>query len=196
MSVQAVVLAAGRGRRMGGPKHLLPVEGRPMLARVVDALRASHAEGVVAVLRPGDDAGAALLAEMGVEVAFAEPADEGRAASVRAGVRAAPPDRDLLFALADQPFLRAEDFDALIRLRAGGAGASIVHALYAGERGSPVLFAAAYRDELLALRGAQGGRAVIAAHPGAAVGVDLDPECGRDLDSPADLDSAASRSGR
>jgi len=183
------VLAAGRGRRMGGAKHLLPVDGRPMLARVVDALRASRADGVIGVLRPGDDAGAALLAELGADVAFAEPEDEGRAASVRAGVRAAPPDRDLLFALADQPYLRAEDFDALIARRADGAGPSIVHALYAGQRGSPVLFGAEHRDELLALRGSQGGRAVIAAHPRDAVGVDLEPERGRDLDAPADLDS-------
>ncbi len=204
MSVHAVVLAAGRGRRMGGSKHLLPVEGHPMLARVVEALRATRADGLVVVLRPGDDAGAALLAELGVDVAFAEPADEGRAASVRAGVRASPPDGGLLFAMADQPFLRAQDFDALIAAHAalaahgdGEAGAaSIVQAIYAGERGSPVLFGAEHRDELLALRGAQGGRAVIAAHPGQAKGVELDPEHGRDLDVPDDLPPAGGSAGR
>ena len=40
MNTQAIVLAAGRGRRMGGAKHLIPVAGRPMLLHVTDALRA------------------------------------------------------------------------------------------------------------------------------------------------------------
>ena len=185
MSVLAVVLAAGRGQRMSGAKHLLPVDGRPMLAHVIDALR-PVADGLVCVLRPGDERGAALLAELGVAVAWAEPADEGRAASVRAGVRAAEPGCDLLFALADQPFLRASDFATLIEARRE-SGAGIVYAAYGGQRGSPVLFAPAYRDELAALHGSQGGRAVLAAHPEDAHAVELDPERGRDLDRPEDL---------
>jgi CTP:molybdopterin cytidylyltransferase MocA len=185
VSVFAVVLAAGRGRRMGGAKHLRLVDGRPMLAHVVEALRPVCA-GIACVLRPGDDEGAALLAELDVAVAWAEPADEGRAASVRAGVRSAAPDCDLLFALADQPFLRSEDFARLVEVRRE-SGSGIVHAAYAGERGSPVLFAPGYREELSALRGAQGGRALIAAHPEDARAVDLDPERGRDLDQPEDL---------
>ena len=87
MSVLAVVLAAGRGRRMSGAKHLLPVDGRPMLAHVIDALR-PVADGLVCVLRPGDEPGAALLAELGVAVAWAEPADEGTHSHLGVGVLA------------------------------------------------------------------------------------------------------------
>jgi CTP:molybdopterin cytidylyltransferase MocA len=185
VSVFAVVLAAGRGRRMGGAKHLREVEGRPMLAHVVEALR-PVTEGLVCVLRPGDAEGAALVAELGVAVAWAEPPDEGRAASVRAGVGAADPGCDLLIALADQPYLESADFARLVDARRA-SGAGIVYASYGGERGSPVLFSAAYRDELLALSGSQGGRAVIAAHPDEAHAVELDPARGRDLDRPEDL---------
>lgn len=185
MSVFGIVLAAGRGRRMGGAKHLRAVQGRPMLAHVLDALRPA-CDGLVCVLRPGDADGAALLAELDVAVAWAEPADEGRAASVRAGVRAAPPGSDLLFALADQPFLGPDDFARLVELQRE-TGAGIVHAAYAGERGSPVLFAARYRGDLEALRGREGGRAVIAAHREDARAVELDPALGRDLDHPEDL---------
>jgi GTP:adenosylcobinamide-phosphate guanylyltransferase len=39
---------------MGGAKHLLEVEGQPMLAHVVTALAGSRAEGITVVLRPGD----------------------------------------------------------------------------------------------------------------------------------------------
>ena len=184
MTVGAIVLAAGRGRRMGGAKHLLPVDGEPMLLRVVAALEASSASELVVVLAAADDAGAELLRARGTAFTRAESADEGRAASVRAGVRATPEDRDLLFALADQPFLRAEDYERLIATADPGG---ITHAAYAGARGSPVLIGRRYRSELLELRGGEGGRVLIERHAGEARAVKLDPGRGRDLDWPEDL---------
>lgn len=169
---------------MGGPKHLIEVEGVPMLLRVVRALKASRVERIVAVLRPGDGEARRLLQEEDVPCVWAEDPEEGRAASVRAGVRALPSHHAVLFALADQPWLEAGDFDRLLEV-AGSAG--IVHASYGGERGSPVLFAARHRDALLELRGAEGGRSLIRRHPDDAAGVELDPARGRDLDRPEDL---------
>ena len=184
MTVAAIVLAAGRGRRMGGAKHLLPMDGEPMLLRVVAALEASAAEDLVVVLAPADEAGAELLRARGTAFTRAESAGEGRAASVRAGVRATPEDRDLLFALADQPYLLAADYDCLIAAAAPGG---IAHASYAGVRGSPVLFGRRHRAELLELSGAEGGRVLIERHAGSVRPVALDPERGRDLDRPSDL---------
>ena len=52
--VAAIVLAAGGSRRMGGrPKQLLPIGGRPMLRRVLDAVRAAPVDGTVVVLGYG-----------------------------------------------------------------------------------------------------------------------------------------------
>jgi len=195
-----VELAAGQGRRMGGPKHLLPVgpePGTPMLAGVLRALSALPHRGVVlsgltAVLRDGDGAGARCAEQCGVAVVHANAA-EGRAASVRAGVSAAAADASgILFALADQPLLRSEDFAALIGAFAGVPG-RIVAACYDGERGSPVLFAASFRDELLALRGSAGGRQLIRTHPAAVLEVPLCAGRGRDLDRPEDLAALRSR---
>jgi molybdenum cofactor cytidylyltransferase len=181
------VLAAGRGRRLGGAKHLLPLGGVPLAERVLRALRASRASPVSLVLAPGDDAGRALATRIGVAALAAENADEGRAASVRAAVRAAAPQSAaILFALADQPLLESADFDQLVAaFRADPRG--IVRAEYAGEPGTPVVFARAHFAELLALRGKEGGRAVIAAHPELVRAVALPPERGRDLDTPEDL---------
>ena len=142
------------------------------------------------MLAPGDSEGTGALAELearGVRVVTAEDPEEGRAASVRAGVRAtAPGSAGVLIALADQPFLGAADFDTLIRtFEAGGAG--IVHAAYGGERGTPVLFAARYREALLSLRGREGGRVLILRHPDDVAAVELDLARGRDLDRPEDL---------
>jgi nucleoside-diphosphate kinase len=189
--VHAVVLAAGRGRRMGGAKHLLEVpdaHGRraSLLAHVIRSLRPLELSGITVVLAPGDRSGERVANAEGARAVPAESADEGRAASVRAGVRSAPDALGWLFALADQPYLQAQDFVALLTAAHGDPG-RIVHARYAGERGTPVLFGARFRDELLGLHGKDGGRAVLRAHPDALFAVDLDVARGRDLDTPGDL---------
>src|ERR1700676_4554113 len=51
-STAAIILAAGSSSRMGGGRHklLLPLEGRPVLAHVIDATLASQARPIVIVL--------------------------------------------------------------------------------------------------------------------------------------------------
>ena len=182
------MLAAGRARRMGRPKHRIPIDGVPMVVRVVRAVRACPGVSSVAVvLRAEDEPGRRLLEPLAVAIAEAEDPDEGRAASVRAGVRASPAEAGaLLFCMADQPFLEASDFAALVELYEDGS-AGLVQASYAGVRGSPALFDRRYREELLALRGAEGGRVLLARHRAEVRLVSLDPERGQDLDRPGDL---------
>jgi molybdenum cofactor cytidylyltransferase len=167
-----------------------------MLACVVEALRGAPLGGLVVVLRPGDAEGARAAAELGAPRVFAESAEEGRAASVRAGIRASPPEASgWLFALADQPLLRAEDFAALVAEFAETPG-RIVAARYGKELGSPVLFGRDFRGELLALRGSEGGRVVLRSHREALLEVALSPERGRDADSPEDLRALAAARAR
>jgi molybdenum cofactor cytidylyltransferase len=115
--VEACVLAAGRGRRMGFAKHLYVLDGAPLLERVVRALAATAATPIRVVLRPGDAEGLELARRLRVDAVFAERADE-RAASVRAAVRAVSADAaGLLVALADQPFLSPAISRAARRVR-------------------------------------------------------------------------------
>ncbi len=187
MRIDAVVLAAGRGSRMGRPKHLLPIEGIPMLDRVVSALSRSGVRESLVVVAQGDEEGRQRAASLGTRPVLAEDPHEGRAASVRAGVRALRADCEgVMFALADQPFLLPGDFGALVA-RFERADAGLVFATYAGRRGTPVLFSTSYRDELLALRGREGGRVVLARHAADAADVPLPPERGRDVNRPEDL---------
>ena len=184
MNTHAIVLAAGRGRRMGGPKHLMDIDGVPMVLRVVRALRDSKAADLCVVVRADDGAGEACLGAEGVRIVTVAAGDEGRSASVRAGVADSPEGAALLVALADQPFLSVADFDQLI---AAATPDCIIRASYADSPGTPVLFAPRYRSELLALTGSEGGRIVIARHSDRVRSVALDPEHGRDLDVPDDL---------
>ena len=51
-STAAIILAAGSSSRMGGGRHklLLPLDGRPVLAHVIDAALESYARPIVIVL--------------------------------------------------------------------------------------------------------------------------------------------------
>ena len=150
------------------------------------ALAATSAARVSIVLAPGDGEGRALAERLGIRALTAESSDEGRAASVRAAVRAAAPDSAaILFALADQPFLEAADFEKLFAaFRAEPRG--VVRAQYGDQPGSPALFARAHFPELLELRGRDGGRALIARHAELVRSISLPMERGRDLDTPED----------
>src|SRR5688572_14067205 len=89
MRIHALILAAGEGRRMGGPKALLDFRGASFLAAVAQALARPGVERTFAVV--GHEA-ARVRAECGAAgVTFVENAlyAQGMLTSVRAGLRAA-----------------------------------------------------------------------------------------------------------
>lgn len=97
MSTWAVVVAAGRGERLGTevPKAFAPLRGRPLLAESLERLDASEwIDGIVAVVPEGWEEPAILLAEeLGTsKVALAVTGGPSRAESVRLGVAEAPDD--------------------------------------------------------------------------------------------------------
>lgn len=130
--VRGVVLAGGDATRFdGGDKALADVDGRPMLARVVDAVDvATDGPPVLAV---GDEAeGTRLRGALGgefdaerspsVDMVVDDPARSGPLAGIFAAVDAA--DADWLFVCAcDMPLVTPSSIDAIrgAALRTGGA---------------------------------------------------------------------------
>lgn len=87
-----ILLAAGAGRRLGGPepKVLLPIGGRPVLAVAAAAAAASGVGGLVVTFPPGWEGRArACVTDLEVDVEFVE-GGETRQASVRAALEAVP----------------------------------------------------------------------------------------------------------
>src|SRR3954454_22374001 len=97
MSVWAVLVAAGRGERLGEnrPKAFVRLGSLPLLAESLRRLDACEwIDAVVVVAPPGWEEPAILLAEeIGVsKVTACVPGGETRSASVRAGVAEVPED--------------------------------------------------------------------------------------------------------
>ncbi len=128
--IEAVILAGGRGRRMGGAdKGLLPLQGRPLVAHVQAALQAQVARLVISANRNRRQ----YAALSGVEVCADRWEDfRGPLAGIDAGFAAtmAP---WLLAVPADMPGLPD---DLVAQLRAGLADGT--RAVYAQIDGDPV----------------------------------------------------------
>jgi 2-C-methyl-D-erythritol 4-phosphate cytidylyltransferase len=101
VSVWAVLVAAGRGERLGldRPKAFAPLRGRPLLAESMERLEGSErVDAIVVVAPPGWEQPAVLLAEeLGCgKVVVAVPGGETRAESVRLGVAETPEEAEIV----------------------------------------------------------------------------------------------------
>jgi nicotine blue oxidoreductase len=139
MRLGAIVLAAGAGRRFGGPKALVSLGGELLVERAVRTAAAGGCKPIVVVI--GSHADQVLArADIGeARTAVAENWDEGMGASLRAGLEAVEPlDCDgVAVLLVDQPHIGSE---ALHRLqRAWEAGAVAAVATYDGARRNPAV---------------------------------------------------------
>lgn len=123
----AVILAAGLGRRFGGPKAAARLHGRTLLARVADIARKAGLDPVIAVISSPVEVPAGV-------VAVANPGPErGLSSSLQLGMGAVPPGHAAVVLLVDQPTLAPESIEAVL----GSRGALPILAAEAGGRLAP-----------------------------------------------------------
>jgi molybdenum cofactor cytidylyltransferase len=190
----AMVLAAGRSRRMGTQKLLLPLQGRPVIVHVVDELLRSPVDRVFVVV--GEEGKPIIEAMADRPVHFVtNPFPEGEMlSSVRCGLTAMPGEcAAVLVALGDQPGISADVVGELVRsFRSGDRG--IVVPTHDGQRGHPLLFAMHYRDEILTGYEDRGLRGLLDAHPQDVLEVEVTtPGILEDIDVPEDYRRAIGR---
>ena len=191
--VAGVVVAAGLSRRMGGDNKLLAeVSGKPIVARVVDALLEASIDPVLVVV--GHEADRVRAALAGRRVRFVENAgyEEGLGASIRAGFGALEePVEAALVALGDMPRVRADHVEALVAAFNPSGARSICVPVHEGRRGHPVLWSARHFAELRELGGDVGARALLEQHADAITTVPIaDDGVHFDVDDPARLAEA------
>ena len=184
MTVCGLLLAAGAGRRMGGPKALVELDGEPLVRRGVRLLAAGGCEPVVVVVGAAADRVRPLCA--GAQVVEAPDWATGMAASLRAGLAAAVGEACVV-ALVDQPGVTPAAVERLLAAHRGGAVAAV--ATYAGRPRNPVLLdRSVWSDVAAAAAGDEGARPWLRAHPELVVQVDCtDVGSPDDVDTPQDL---------
>ncbi|WLT33293.1 nucleotidyltransferase family protein [Geothrix sp. PMB-07] len=179
-SIAAIILAAGSGRRMGGPKALLRLEGETLLRRAVRAALEAGCAPVIAVVGDWDPG----LSGLPVQAIPNPGAAEGMASSIRAGLAALPAEAEgVLLLTVDQPAVDTVLLKRLMAL-AGEAPMHPAACAYAGTLGVPALLPRRLFPELAALEGDRGAKAILQREQALTLPF---PEGERDLDTPADI---------
>ena len=190
LAVSGVVLAAGPSRRFGDqpPKQLIPIEGEPLVRRVVGRALQSKLREVIVVV--GKAAEEVELSCRGFDVHIINNLEfeEGQSLSVKLGLAAVDPAADAaMFIPVDQPELTIDVLDSIIECYCQ-TGGPIVVPCHQGQRGAPVLFARALFGELAEIEGDAGGRQLFASHEDAIVELPVVATGAlRDLDTLEDL---------
>jgi molybdenum cofactor cytidylyltransferase len=190
--IAALVLAAGQGRRMGGPHKLLAtIDGKPLVRHVAEAALASKAAGVTVVTGHMAEAVRASLADVSVKFVDNPNFADGLSTSLRAGIASLAEDVDgAIVLLADMPLVSAEMIDRLIDAFDPDAGSLIVVPTVEGKRGNPVVWSRRFFRDLMTVHGDTGGRHLIGDNPDAVTEVELGPAVGLDIDTPEALAAA------
>jgi molybdenum cofactor cytidylyltransferase len=193
--VAALILAAGEGRRMGGPtKQLAELGGQSLVRRVAEAALASRAAPVVVVTGHERDAVEAELAGLDVVLTFNGNYRGGLSTSLRRGVEALPSGASgVLVLLADMPFVTPSMLNRLIDTFEAVHPHPIVAPTHSGKRGNPVLWPHRHFAALQAIEGDTGARHLIASHADEVVEVAIGEAAALDLDTPEALAKAGGR---
>lgn len=185
MEIGVIVLAAGGSCRLGTPKQLLRFQGVSLLRHAAAAAVGCHADHCTVVLGNEAAACAEEISNLPVHIAVNTAWRDGMASSIRAGLADAQrrhPGMDaVILAACDQPHVTSEVLDSLMDTHLA-TSSGIVASAYAGTRGIPALFCAAWFPRLAALEGDRGAKALfeaagendlaLVAFPGGAVDVD------------------------
>lgn len=191
-----VLLAAGRGGRMGQTKQLLfwPSDGgsKPLVTAAFDSISAVCQEMIVVLGHDADHVSQALD-QREFHAVMSDP-DAEMFASVRASLSAAKQidaRADILLHPADHPDVLRKTLDSLIRV-AGDHRDCAVMPVYRGKGGHPVLIPARLVDAILGYDGHGGLRQYWIDHPESCLRLVVsDASVVQDLDTQADYWSVA-----
>jgi CTP:molybdopterin cytidylyltransferase MocA len=188
-----IVLAAGASRRMGEPKQLLQVRGRPLLETALAAACDSQLDEVVVVLGAHADEIRRSVRLGRARVVLNPDHAQGMSTSLRAGISALGSNVGrVVVILGDQPDITAEVVDHLLETQAA-SGLPAAALSFDGLLHPPVVLARELWGDIAALQGDVGCRALVRAHPElvAAVAADRPGAHPVDIDTPEDFERLA-----
>lgn len=190
--VFAVIPAAGLSRRMGRPKLLLDVGGRPVLSRLLDALNQAGVSGIVVVTRRSENQIAEIAKQHTALLVQPDIDPPDMRASVQYGLQALveqcdpQPDDGWLLVPADHPVLEPDVLTTLLE-NWHQHNADILLPTHRGQRGHPTLFRWSLADEVAAIPPDQGINWLVKSKPERVLEVPVASDTVLiDLDTPAD----------
>jgi molybdenum cofactor cytidylyltransferase len=181
--VAAIILAAGRSRRMGKFKPLLPFGNQTVIESCVSNFRTANVAEIVVVLGRSAEAVREQLSAASVAFVTNPNPDSEMSASIGLGVNALTDmARAVLITPVDHPAIHPETIGLLMEKWRGGA--KLIQPEFQGKGGHPVLIDLSYRDELKRLDSDAGLRGFFKKHRADVLRLPVDsPFVARDMDT-------------
>lgn len=153
MIVAAVVLAAGKSKRMRQNKLLLPLNGFTVIENVLNAVAAADIKEKVVVLGhdPEEMIDAIKHWQDTVQVVINPDYEQGMISSFQKGLRPLRYVDAAFLVLGDQPILDKSLLDVMMQRLENHQDVLIVSPIYKGKKGHPVLFRKDLFSEILSL---------------------------------------------
>jgi len=168
--ISAVLLAAGKGERMGKQKLNLEINGKTILEHAISALERAGIHDVVAVFSEQNSRNQSQIPSHFRRIVNTS-ASEGLSTSVKQGLlNVQPQSQAVFFALADQPLITPDIYKELMQYHLHHFP-FVTIPVHNGKRGNPTLFDRRMWPELLGIKGDEGGRNLIATVPSHKLGL-------------------------
>lgn len=153
-----IVLAAGWSSRTGATNKLFFPVGTSTVLETVVSKALSSADETLVVTGHESERVATLLSPYNVRVVRNNRFESGMASSIVCGVQHAKESDSYLIWPGDMPLILPETVQIIHERATAG---KVVVPSFEGRRGHPVLFANAFRSDLLSLTGDVGARAIL-----------------------------------
>jgi molybdenum cofactor cytidylyltransferase len=189
--IGAIVLAAGRSRRMGTQKLLLPWAGQTVIGHIVDQVLAAGVNQVWVVVGADREAVSKALENRLVKLVTNPDPDAEMLSSVRCGLRALSPECEAaMIVLGDQPGILTSLISTLIAKFQQTKG-GIITPIHNEKGGHPLIISSQYFHEVLHCFEGIGLAGLLAAHAEAVHQVQQsDAAVLLDIDYPQDYEQA------
>ena len=160
--ISGIIMASGFSKRMGRNKLLRKYKGRYLVEHVIEKVAFCNFYLKILIAREDEILKSGLL--NGFRVVRNECANKGQSEAIKLGVNYSEDAKGYMFFTGDQPFLKIDDIDMLMKEFFINEDKIIVP-VYEDKKLSPVIFPQRFKEELLNLQGDIGGRQIINQNP-------------------------------
>ncbi|MDQ6596597.1 nucleotidyltransferase family protein [Bacillus salipaludis] len=190
--IGAIILAAGMSKRMGEPKLLLSIQGKPLFRYVLGPVVESSLEPIILVAgKYIEEINQHTVDYPEIKIIFNQNYAAGMSTSLKLGIQSIKEHVDaVMIFLADQPLVSSTVIQSLMEKYEANRkeGIRIVRPEYQGKLGHPVLMDAELFNEFHTIEGDSGGQSIIKKYKHVMKIVSFDnPMWGVDVDTPEDL---------
>lgn len=186
--IQILILAAGKGERMGTTKQLLPYLDRPLLVNVVDLANSLSLGKPIVILGYEADEIKLSMAQGQAHIVVNPHWAKGMGNSLACGIKKAaavnPELAAVLVLLADQPKISKAHLLRMVQ-EFNQTGSAIVATAYPDGGGVPAIFNKSIFSELLELDADRGARQLIRKHEDVVLVFPAEEQI-QDIDTPED----------